>query len=97
MKVEEEYFDVLQNLDWAIVNEFRQDRSILDMDAREAVVVPVPVRDNTRTVEIPWTYAYFEIAERPFMKNPVTGQMERFEGFLGGQATHLFEMTKLKQ
>jgi len=26
-----------------------------------------------------------------------TGQMERFEGFLGGQATHLFEMTKLKQ
>src|SRR5258707_58190 len=37
MKVEEEYFDVLQNLEWAIVNEFRQDRSILDMDAREAV------------------------------------------------------------
>jgi hypothetical protein len=37
MKVEEEYFDVLQNLEWAVVNEYRQDRSILDMDAREAV------------------------------------------------------------
>jgi len=29
------------------------------------------------------------------MKNPATGRMERFEGFLGGQATHLFEMTKM--
>ena len=37
MKVEEEYFDVLQNLEWAIISEFRQDRAILDMDAREAV------------------------------------------------------------
>jgi hypothetical protein len=36
MRVEDEYFDVLQNLEWAIVNEFRQDRSILDVDAREA-------------------------------------------------------------
>jgi hypothetical protein len=26
-----------KNLEWTIVNEFRQDRSILDMDAREAV------------------------------------------------------------
>jgi hypothetical protein len=36
MKVEDEFFDVLQNLEWAIVNEFRQDRSILDLDARDA-------------------------------------------------------------
>jgi hypothetical protein len=36
MKVEDEYFDVLQNLEWAIVNEFRQDRSILDLDTRDA-------------------------------------------------------------
>ena len=36
MKVEDEYLDVLQNLEWAIVNEFRQDPSILDLDAREA-------------------------------------------------------------
>src|ERR1035437_959329 len=37
MRVEDEYLDVLQNLEWAIVNEFRQDRSILDLDARAAV------------------------------------------------------------
>jgi hypothetical protein len=37
MKVEEEYFDVLQNLEWAVVNEYRHDRSILDMDAGDAV------------------------------------------------------------
>jgi hypothetical protein len=36
MRVEDEYLDVLQNLEWAIVNEFRQDRSILDLDARAA-------------------------------------------------------------
>ena len=36
MQVEDEYLDVLQNLEWAIVNEFRQDRSILDLDARDA-------------------------------------------------------------
>jgi len=63
----------------------------------EAVVVPVKVKQDGKTVEIPWTYAYFEIADRPLMKNPVTGQMERFEGFLGAQATNLFDMTKLKK
>ncbi len=68
----------------------------LRQSSTEAVVVSLAVRDGIRTVEIPWTYAYFEIAERPLLKNPVTGKMERFEGFLGGQATNLFDMTKLK-
>ncbi len=36
MQVEDEYLDVLQNLEWAIVSEFRHDRSILDLDARAA-------------------------------------------------------------
>jgi len=63
----------------------------------EAVVVPVKVKDSGKIVEIPWTYAYFEIADRPLVKNPATGKMERFEGFLGAQATHLFDMTKLKK
>jgi hypothetical protein len=69
----------------------------LRQSSTEAVVVQVPVKDGTRVVEIPWSYAYFEIAERPLMKDPVTGQMTRFEGFLGGQATNLFDMTKMKQ
>ena len=37
MKVEEEFQDVLQNIEFAIVSEFRRDRSILDMDAMDAV------------------------------------------------------------
>ena len=63
----------------------------------EAVVVPVKVKEAGKVVEIPWTYAYFEVADRPLMKNPITGKMERFEGFLGAQATNLFDMTKLKK
>ncbi len=68
----------------------------LRQSSTESQVVHVRVKDGTRVIEIPWTYAYFEIAERPLMKNPVTGQLERFEGFLGGQATNLFDMTKMK-
>ena len=37
MRVEDEYPDVLQNIEWAIVSEFRKDSSILDLDARDAV------------------------------------------------------------
>ena len=37
MRVEDEYFDVLQNIEAVIVDEFQQDRSILDLDARDAV------------------------------------------------------------
>jgi hypothetical protein len=68
----------------------------LRQTSTEAYVVPVKAKDGSKTVEIPWTYAYFEIADRPLVKNPETGKMERFEGFLGPQATNLFDMTKLK-
>ncbi len=53
-----------------------------------AVVIPVDMRVGSRVVKKPWTYAYFEIAERPLIDG------RRFEGFLGGQATNLFEMTR---
>lgn len=69
----------------------------LRQTATESYVGEVSVKDGGKSVKMPWTYAYFEIAERPLLKNPATGQMERFEGFLGGQATNLFEMTKLKK
>ncbi len=71
--------------------------SKLRQTATESAVIQVPVKDGERTVKIPWTYAYFEIAQRPLLKNPATGKTERFEGFLGGQATNLFDMTKLKK
>jgi hypothetical protein len=45
--------------------------------------------DNSQEVsQIPWTYAYYEIAER----NLVEGKL--FEGFLDAQAKNLFAMTK---
>ncbi len=71
--------------------------SKLRQTATESAVIDVPVMIGARKVKTPWTYAYFEIAQRPLLKNPATGKMERFEGFLGGQATHLFDMTKLKK
>lgn len=36
MRVEDEYLDVLQNLEVAIVREFRKDPRTLDLDVREA-------------------------------------------------------------
>lgn len=70
--------------------------SKLRQTSTEAAVVPTLVRDEGKKIKMPWTYAYFEIAERPLLKNPATGEMERFEGFLGGQAANLFDMTKLR-
>lgn len=69
----------------------------LRQTSTEAVVVPTAVRDGKTKTLMPWTYAYLEIAERPFRKNPTTGRRERFEGFLGGQAAPLFEMTKFSK
>jgi len=37
MKVEEQYQDLLQNIEFGIVREFRRDSSLLDQDAKEAV------------------------------------------------------------
>jgi hypothetical protein len=62
---EEQYLDVLQNIEFAIVEEFRRDPAILDLNVREAVNVLArqyeseeegrtpprpPMTDRTRTV-----------------------------------------------
>ena len=62
--------------------------SKLRQSSTQAVVIPVEMRAGARVVKKPWTYAYFELAERPLLDG------RRFEGFLGGQATNLFEMTR---
>ena len=62
--------------------------SRLRQTSTKAVVLPTPMRVGARTVSVPWTYAYFELAERPLVDG------RRFEGFLGGQAANLFEMTR---
>jgi len=65
--------------------------SKLRQTATEAVVIDVPVREGT----LPWSYAYFELAERGEIADAETGRRGRFEGFLGAQATQLFEMTRV--
>jgi hypothetical protein len=68
--------------------------SKLRQSATDAVTIEVAVRDGQDKLKMPWKYAYFEIAERPYLANPATGKSERFEGFLGPQATNLFDMTR---
>lgn len=70
--------------------------SPLRQTATEAVVGEVAVTEQGQPSTMPWTYAYFELAQRDWQVDPATGQRYRFEGFLGSQATNLFEMTRLK-
>jgi hypothetical protein len=72
-----------------------QPGSKLRQTATEAVHIDVEVREQARAAKMPWTYAYFELAERGEITDPESGKRGRFEGFLGPQATHLFEMTKV--
>lgn len=68
--------------------------SKLRQTATAAVVAPTPVAVNGMQAEMPWSYAYFELAERGEVTDPDSGARQRFEGFLGPQATQLFDMTK---
>lgn len=68
----------------------------LRQSATEAASCEVDVRDGARRARMPWSYAYFELAERPLQPDPSGGKPSRFEAFLGPQATNLFEMTKRK-
>ena len=69
--------------------------SKLRQSATEAVTIDVAVTDQGRPATMPWTYAYFELAERNPVVDQTTGELVRFEGFLGPQATNLFEMTRV--
>lgn len=70
--------------------------SKLRQSATEAVKIDVPILEEQGPSAMPWTYAYFELAERNDITDPETGKPSRFEGFLGPQATNLFEMTRVK-
>jgi hypothetical protein len=71
--------------------------SILRQSASEAVTEDCQVRDSEgHLITIPWSYAYYEFAERGFVKND-NGENVLFQGFLGEQATNLFEMTNAKK
>lgn len=67
-----------------------QPGSILRQSATQPVTEITAVVDSEGNHKwIKWPYAYYEIAERGLDEN---GNL--FSGFLGAQATHLFEMTK---
>jgi hypothetical protein len=70
----------------------------LRQTATQAATELVTVRDehSGTLIQIPWTYAYYEIAERGWVE-VAPGQREWFEGFLGPQASHLFEMTRRRK
>lgn len=70
--------------------------SKLRQSATEAVKIEVDVLAGAAASKMPWTYAYFELAERNEVVDPDSGKRVRFEGFLGPQATNLFEMTRVK-
>lgn len=68
--------------------------SKLRQTATQAVDEACAVREpDGSTGKLTWSYAYYELAERGDVPGP-DGQPARFQGFLGPQATHLFEMTR---
>jgi hypothetical protein len=51
------------------------------------------IEEDGSVGELDWSYAYYELAERNYIEQD--GQQVWFNGFLGEQATNLFEMTKV--
>ena len=68
----------------------------LRQTATEAVTEVIPILDDLTNAEIqiPWTYAYYEIAER-YMVEVKPAKQKLFDAFLGNNAQQLFEMTRL--
>lgn len=67
--------------------------SKLRQSSTHAVIEPVQVMtEDGLPDQMEWSYAYYELAERGnIIEN---GEEKQFSGFLGEQATNLFEMTK---
>ncbi|MBF2064139.1 MAG: DUF1338 domain-containing protein [Calothrix sp. C42_A2020_038] len=88
--------DALANLGVPMKAEIEGERSVgLRQTATQAVTELVKVRDDESNQEIliPWTYAYYEIAERFTIE--IEGKQLLFDGFLGANAKQLFEMTRV--
>ena len=69
--------------------------SKLRQSATQAVKEDVEVIEEDEHEMLRWTYAYYELAERGFIEE--NGQQKLFTGFLGDQATHLFDMTRTRE
>jgi len=68
--------------------------SKLRQSATQAVKEEVEVRGDEGIEKIIWTYAYYELAQRGYIEEH--GIRKMFSGFLGEQASHLFDMTKTR-
>jgi len=68
--------------------------SKLQQSSTQAVKEEVKVRTEIGIEEITWTYAYYELAQRGLISE--NGVEKMFTGFLGEQATHLFDMTRTR-
>ncbi|WP_375478162.1 DUF1338 domain-containing protein [uncultured Nostoc sp.] len=70
----------------------------LRQTATQAVTEMVTVLDDNSGAEIPipWTYAYYEIAQRYLVEVESEKQI-LFDAFLGSNAQQLFEMTRLSK
>ncbi|PHJ64115.1 hypothetical protein VF14_22415 [Nostoc linckia z18] len=70
----------------------------LRQTATQAVTEMVTVFDDNSGLEIqiPWTYAYYEIAQR-YLVEVEPGKQVLFDAFLGSNAQELFEMTRLSK
>jgi hypothetical protein len=55
--------------------------SKLRQTATEAVMTEVPVTVAGAATTMPWSYAYFELAQRDWVTDPATGQRYRLRGF----------------
>lgn len=68
--------------------------SKLQQSATQAVKEAVEVKTDEGIERVNWTYAYYELARRDFVEED--GRIKLFSGFLGEQATHLFDMTRTR-
>ncbi|WP_297098814.1 DUF1338 domain-containing protein [uncultured Draconibacterium sp.] len=68
--------------------------SKLQQSATLAVKEEVEVKGEDGIEKMPWTYAYYELAERGLVIE--NGEEKLFSGFLGEQARHLFDMTRTR-
>jgi hypothetical protein len=66
--------------------------SKLRQAASLAVKEEVKVKSENGFEKMIWTYAYFELAQRNYIEE--NGERKLFNGFLGEQATHLFDLTE---
>jgi hypothetical protein len=66
----------------------------LRQTATLAVKEEVKVKGDSGIENMTWTYAYFELAQRNYTEE--NGKQILFNGFLGEQANHLFDMTQTR-